>query len=56
MMDELIEAGIKTKEPFTVDPMPIDYDNVECTDASEESIQYGYIQIRKDLFKNNLKN
>ena len=29
-MDELIEAGIKTKFPFTVDPRPIDYDNVKC--------------------------
>lgn len=29
-MDEIIEAGIKTKEPFTVDPRPIDYKNVKC--------------------------
>ena len=29
-MDEIIEAGIKTKEPFTVDPRPIDYSNVKC--------------------------
>ena len=29
-MDEIIEAGIKTKEPFTVDPRPIDYANVKC--------------------------
>lgn len=29
-MDELIEAGLKTKYPFTVDPRPIDYDNVKC--------------------------
>ena len=29
-MDELIEAGIKTKFPFTVDPRPIDYNNVKC--------------------------
>jgi len=29
MVDELIAAGIRTKEPFTVDPRPIDYDNVE---------------------------
>lgn len=29
-MDELIGAGIKTKFPFTVDPRPIDYDNVKC--------------------------
>ena len=29
-MDEIIDAGIKTKEPFTVDPRPIDYKNVKC--------------------------
>ena len=29
-MDEIISAGIKTKEPFTVDPRPIDYKNVKC--------------------------
>ena len=29
-MDEIIDAGIKTKEPFTVDPRPIDYTNVKC--------------------------
>ena len=29
-MDEIIAAGIKTKEPFTVDPRPIDYTNVKC--------------------------
>ena len=29
-MDEIIFAGIKTKEPFTVDPRPIDYKNVKC--------------------------
>ena len=30
IMDEIIDAGIKTKEPFTVDPRPIDYENVKC--------------------------
>ncbi|MGF7057573.1 aconitase X [Brassicibacter mesophilus] len=30
MMEELIEAGLKTKESFTVDPRPLDYDNVKC--------------------------
>lgn len=28
LMDELIGAGIRTKEPFTVDPRPIDHENV----------------------------
>lgn len=30
MMDELIESGLKTEIPFTVDPRPLDYDNVKC--------------------------
>ena len=28
--EEIISAGIKTKEPFTMDPRPIDYKNVKC--------------------------
>lgn len=36
MMDELINAGIKTKDSFTVDPKPIDYDNVECTEMQKK--------------------
>ncbi len=27
-MDELVEAGIKTKGDFTIDPRPVDFDNV----------------------------
>ena len=30
-MDKLIEAGITTKGKFTVDPRPLDYENVKCT-------------------------
>lgn len=30
IMDEIIDAGIKSKVPFTVDPRPIDYKNVKC--------------------------
>ena len=29
-MDEIISAGLKTPYPFTVDPRPIDYQNVKC--------------------------
>ena len=36
MMDELINAGLKTKEPFTVDPRPIDFDNIETTEESKK--------------------
>ncbi len=30
IMDEIIDAGITAKLPFTVDPRPIDYQNVKC--------------------------
>jgi predicted aconitase len=30
MMDEFIENGISAKFPFTVDPRPLDYENVKC--------------------------
>ncbi len=30
IMDELIDAGLKVDETFTVDPRPIDYTNVKC--------------------------
>lgn len=30
IMDEIIDAGITAKLPFTVDPRPIDYKNVKC--------------------------
>lgn len=30
IMDEIIDAGLKTEYPFTVDPRPIDYKNVKC--------------------------
>ena len=31
LMDELIAAGMHTKEPFTVDPRPMDFENVPCS-------------------------
>lgn len=29
-MDQLIEANLRTEKPFTVDPRPLDYENVKC--------------------------
>ncbi len=34
MMDDLINAGIKMA-PFTVDPRPLDYENVKCSPAEK---------------------
>lgn len=31
MMEELIEADLRTEYPFTVDPRPLDYKNVKCS-------------------------
>lgn len=31
MMDQLIESGLKTEHPFTVDPRPMDFGNVKCS-------------------------
>ena len=30
-MDKLIDSGITTEGKFTVDPRPLDYDNVKCS-------------------------
>ncbi len=44
IMDELINAGLKAKMPFTLDPRPIDYENVKCNFAQKlifNKILYG---------------
>ncbi len=59
MMDQIINAGIKTKEPFTVDPRPLDYDNVECTEIQKNAFKalYGNQErFEKQLKKLGLKN
>lgn len=35
IMNELIESGLKAKMPFTLDPRPVDYDNVKCNFAQK---------------------
>lgn len=30
MVNDLIGAGLRTSKPFTVDPRPLDYENVQC--------------------------
>nr|WP_187350924.1 aconitase X [Capillibacterium thermochitinicola] len=43
MMDELIASGLRTEKPFTVDPRPLDYNNVRCNPLEKVvfSIMYG---------------
>ncbi|MFC2164145.1 aconitase X [Acidobacteriota bacterium] len=40
MLDELVGAGLKTKFPFTLDPMPpLDFENLFVTDEQKRSIE-----------------
>ncbi len=55
IMDELIDGGLKAQQPFTVDPRPIDYDNVKCNPLEKlifNKILYGMqapyeVQLKK---------
>jgi predicted aconitase len=45
MLDELVAAGLKTKFPFTLDPMaPLDFENLSLSPDQER----GFLQIFKD--------
>ncbi|MBN1221928.1 MAG: DUF521 domain-containing protein [Candidatus Aminicenantes bacterium] len=44
MLDELIEAGLMTTMPFTVDPRPVDFDNLMCTTAQKKV----FMDVHKD--------
>jgi len=59
MMDELIEAGVKAKAPFTVDPRPMDFENVECSDVQKKIFSVLYsnqARYEEQLRKLGLKN
>lgn len=59
MMDELIEAGVKAKAPFTVDPRPMDFENVECSDVQKKIFSVLYsnqARYEEELRKLGLKN
>lgn len=61
IMDELIEAGLKVDESFTVDPRPIDYANVKCNPLQKivfNKVLYGMqdsyeVQLKKLGIKDN---
>ncbi|MCH3963528.1 MAG: aconitase X catalytic domain-containing protein [Clostridium sp.] len=53
MMDEIIGAGIRTKEPFTVDPRPIDYENVECNEVQKKV--FGVLYSNQERYETQLK-
>jgi hypothetical protein len=59
IMDEINEAGITTLEKFTVDPRPIDYENVKCNllEKLVFGIMYGkQADYEEQLKKTGLKN
>lgn len=39
MVDELVVAGLKTREPFTVDPRSLDLDNLRCSPSQKRIFQ-----------------
>ena len=60
IMDELIDAGLKVEDGFTMDPRPVDFENVKC-DALEKlifkKILYGTQEhYEEQLTKLGLKN
>lgn len=51
---ELIDAGLKTEMPFTVDPRPIDYPNVKCNPIEKlifSKILYG----KQEMYEKQLR-
>lgn len=49
IMDEIIEAGLKTPYLFTVDPRPIDYKNVKCSILDKLIFSKNYVFQTKAL-------
>lgn len=60
LMDELIKAGLKVEEGFTMDPRPLDYENVSCGPIEKlvfSKIMYGKQKsYEEQLVKIGLKN
>ncbi|WP_406242929.1 aconitase X [Tissierella carlieri] len=53
IMDELIKENLRTKESFTVDPRPLDYENVKCNPLQKVvfRIMYG----KQEMYEKQLK-
>lgn len=54
VMDELIKAGLKVEDGFTMDPRPVDFENVKCTPLEKlifNKILYG----TQGYYENQLK-
>lgn len=53
IMDEINNAGITTIEKFTVDPRPLDYDNVKCNPL--EKLVFGIMYGKQEDYEEQLK-
>ena len=53
MMEELIEAGLRTEYPFTVDPRPLDYKNVKC--SLLQKIVFGIMYGKQENYEKQLE-
>jgi len=53
MMDELINAGLKIKKPFTANPRPFDCTNIKCT--REQKRIFRDLYKRQDYYEEQLK-
>ncbi|HBF67917.1 MAG TPA: hypothetical protein DDW20_01175 [Firmicutes bacterium] len=54
VMDELIKAGLKVNDGFTMDPRPIDFENVKC-DPLEKLIFKKILYGTQGYYENQLK-
>lgn len=54
VMDELIKAGLKVEDGFTMDPRPVDFENVKCDPLEKlifKKILYGTQGAYEDQLK-----
>ena len=53
-MEQINEAGIKTKGNFTVDPRPIDYENVKCN-LLEKLVFSKVMYAKQEMYEDQMK-
>lgn len=53
IMDELIKGNIKIEEGFTVDPRPLDYENVKCNPL--QKIVFKIMYGKQEMYERQLK-
>lgn len=53
VMDEIIAAGLKAPEGFTIDPRPIDFENVKCN-ILEKLIFKKFMYASQDMYEEQL--